>query len=57
MELGAASVVMGSHFVATKESGAHPNYKNALIKSTADDTVFSFVLIKVGVRNEPYYSE
>ena len=46
MELGAAGVVMGSRFVATKESGAHPEYKNALVKSTADDTVFTVCLNK-----------
>lgn len=46
MKMGAAGVVMGSRFVATKESGAHPEYKEALTKATADDTVFTVCLNK-----------
>jgi nitronate monooxygenase len=43
---GAAAVVLGSRFVATKESIAHEKYKNALVDSTGDDTVFTVCLNK-----------
>lgn len=36
---GAAGVVMGTRFVATKESGAHEDYKNAIVSSKKADTV------------------
>lgn len=38
---GAAAVIMGTRFVATKESLAHDDYKNALVKARQDDTVFT----------------
>lgn len=41
MSMGAAGVVMGSRFVATIESGAHPVYKEELVKANAEDTVFT----------------
>lgn len=43
---GAAAAVLGSRFVATKESIAHEKYKTALVDSTADDTVFTVCLNK-----------
>ncbi|WP_411031251.1 NAD(P)H-dependent flavin oxidoreductase [Spongiimicrobium sp. 3-5] len=46
LSLGAAGVVMGSRFVATEESSAHPKYKQALINSSAKDTVFTVCLNK-----------
>jgi nitronate monooxygenase len=46
LSLGAAGVVMGSRFVATEESGAHPKYKKALLNSAAKDTVFTVCLNK-----------
>ncbi len=44
LDLGAAAVVMGSRFVATQESYAHPLYKKALVDSAAEDTVYSVCL-------------
>lgn len=41
ISMGAAGVVMGSRFVATIESGAHPIYKEELVKANAEDTVFT----------------
>ena len=35
---GAAGVRMGTRFVATDESGAHPLYKQAIVDATAADT-------------------
>lgn len=46
MAMGAAGVVMGSRFVATKESGAHSKYKNALVKAKAEDTIFTVCMNK-----------
>ncbi|AXT20283.1 nitronate monooxygenase [Flavobacteriaceae bacterium AU392] len=46
MAMGAAGVVMGSRFVATKESGAHLKYKNALVKAKAEDTIFTVCMNK-----------
>jgi NAD(P)H-dependent flavin oxidoreductase YrpB (nitropropane dioxygenase family) len=37
--LGAEGVQMGTRFVATEECQAHPNYKNLLVASRAQDTV------------------
>ncbi|WP_282122484.1 NAD(P)H-dependent flavin oxidoreductase [Algibacter mikhailovii] len=36
---GAAGVVMGTRFVATKESGAHEDYKHAIVAAKKLDTV------------------
>ncbi|MGJ8681820.1 NAD(P)H-dependent flavin oxidoreductase [Paraglaciecola sp.] len=44
--LGAAGVVMGSRFVATQESMAHPEYKKTLVESTYEDTAFTVCLNK-----------
>jgi len=46
LKKGAAGVVMGSRFVATKESGAHLEYKKALIDATLDDTVLTVCMNK-----------
>jgi NAD(P)H-dependent flavin oxidoreductase YrpB (nitropropane dioxygenase family) len=35
---GAAGVRMGTRFVATVESGAHPDYKDAIVAATGADT-------------------
>ncbi len=39
LALGAEGVYMGTRFIATKESPAHQNWKDLLIKSSASDTV------------------
>jgi nitronate monooxygenase len=46
MQMGAAGVVMGSRFVASKESAAHDQYKKALINSNSEDTVFTTCMNK-----------
>lgn len=46
MKLGAAGVVMGTRFVASKESAAHTLYKETLVKSEIDDTVFTVCMNK-----------
>jgi nitronate monooxygenase len=38
---GAAGVVLGTRFVATEESLAHSEYKNAIIRAQAKDTAFT----------------
>ncbi|HEX6311851.1 MAG TPA: nitronate monooxygenase [Acidimicrobiia bacterium] len=38
---GAAGVRMGTRFVATPESGAHPGYKEAIVRAHAGDTVLT----------------
>ena len=44
--LGASGVVMGSRFVASHESGAHPVYKENLVNSKSDDTVLTVCMNK-----------
>ncbi len=39
MALGASGAWMGTRFVATRESAAHPAYKDALLKAAETDTV------------------
>jgi nitronate monooxygenase len=38
---GAAAVRMGTRFVATPESGAHPAYKDAIVAASGSDTVLT----------------
>lgn len=38
---GAQGIVLGTRFVATQESRAHPDYKHALIAATGSDTVLT----------------
>jgi enoyl-[acyl-carrier protein] reductase II len=42
MNLGADGVQIGSRFVATPESSAHLNFKNAVINSNEGDTMLTF---------------
>ena len=37
--LGAQAAVLGTRFLATEESHAHPEYKQKLLDATAEDTV------------------
>lgn len=39
--LGAAGVQMGTRFLTSRESGAHPAYKQALLNSTEESTVLT----------------
>ena len=40
MSLGAAGVLVGTAFVATEESNAHPLYRQKIIDATVDDTEY-----------------
>lgn len=40
MQLGASGVLVGTAFVATEESNAHPLYKQKIVESTVDDTEY-----------------
>lgn len=39
LDAGAAGVRMGTRFVATEESGAHPLYKQAIVEAGVDDVI------------------
>jgi nitronate monooxygenase len=55
LELGYAGVQMGTRFIATVECHAHPDYKQAILRATADDIVLTERLTGVPVaviRNE-----
>lgn len=39
LSLGAEGIEMGTRFIATKESHAHPNYKQAILNADENDTV------------------
>ena len=38
---GATGVMLGTRFVATRESAKHPQYKQAILNSSASDTVYT----------------
>jgi nitronate monooxygenase len=48
ISLGAAGAVMGTRLLATQESVARPDYKQALIKAEPEDTVYTICLTKTG---------
>jgi len=50
---GASGVLMGTRFVATKEGNAHDEYKNALTRAKASDTVYT-VCFQDGWTNAPH---
>jgi nitronate monooxygenase len=50
---GAVAAVMGTRFVASNESDAHPRYKARLVEATARDTVLTQVF-DVGWPNSPH---
>jgi nitronate monooxygenase len=55
LEMGYAGVQMGTRFIATVECHAHPDYKAAILRATADDIVLTERLTGVPVaviRNE-----
>jgi NAD(P)H-dependent flavin oxidoreductase YrpB (nitropropane dioxygenase family) len=41
LQLGAQGVSLGTRFVASEESAAHPDYKRRIVESTAADTVYT----------------
>ena len=52
--LGASGVVMGTRFVASNESRAHPDYKAAITKARQTDAVYVANLFDVGWPNAPH---
>jgi nitronate monooxygenase len=50
---GASGVLVGTRFVATKESGAHDQYKRAITRATGADTVLT-VCFQDGWANAPH---
>jgi len=53
LRLGAAGVLVGTRFVATKECNAHDEYKGALARAKAADTVLT-VCFQDGWTNAPH---
>jgi NAD(P)H-dependent flavin oxidoreductase YrpB (nitropropane dioxygenase family) len=41
LQLGAQGVSLGTRFVASEESAAHPEYKRRIVESSAKDTVYT----------------
>jgi len=41
LKQGASAVMLGTRFVATVESNAHPHYKQALVEGSATDSVYT----------------
>lgn len=56
LEIGYLGVQMGTRFIASKESAAHDDYKQAIIRSTASDIVLTEKIsgVPVSVINTPY---
>jgi nitronate monooxygenase len=50
---GAAGVLMGTRFIATREANVHPEYKSALVRAKAADSVFT-VCFQDGWINAPH---
>jgi enoyl-[acyl-carrier protein] reductase II len=46
LKMGAAGVQIGTHFVCSEESGAHPNFKQAFISANSRDAVVSIQIDK-----------
>jgi len=53
ISMGASGVVMGTRFLATKESKAHQTYKESLLKAVDNDTVLTVCFDK-GWSNVPH---
>jgi NAD(P)H-dependent flavin oxidoreductase YrpB (nitropropane dioxygenase family) len=53
LALGAEGVVMGTRFVASLESHAHPVYKQRLLETTEEETIRT-VLFGIGWPNSPH---
>lgn len=54
LALGAAGAVMGTRFVASVESCAHPDYKQAIIAARQVDAVYTENLFSVGWPDAPH---
>ena len=58
LALGACGVQMGTRFVATEESSAHPNYKQALIKAGSTATMLAMKkVVPVRLLKNHFYDE
>lgn len=54
LSLGAAGVVMGTRFVASEESRAHPDYKKAVTTARQADAVYVEELFDIGWPRAPH---
>ena len=54
LALGACGAMMGSRFVASDESRAHPDYKRALVAAKHPDTVLAVHLFDIGWQEAPH---
>ena len=58
MMLGASAVQMGTRFVATQESSAHENFKNAIIKAGSSETMLMMKkYVPVRLMKNTFYQE
>jgi NAD(P)H-dependent flavin oxidoreductase YrpB (nitropropane dioxygenase family) len=53
IDLGAQGVSLGTRFVASEESGAHPEYKRRIVESVAKDTVYTYDLYDISWPGAP----
>ncbi len=54
IRLGAQGVSLGTRFVASEEAWLHQVYKERVVKSTAEDTVYTEDLFDIGWENAPH---
>jgi NAD(P)H-dependent flavin oxidoreductase YrpB (nitropropane dioxygenase family) len=54
LRLGALGVSLGTRFVASEEAWLHRTYKERVVSSTAEDTVYTEDLFNVGWPNAPH---
>jgi len=54
LRMGAEGVSLGTRFVATDESRAHPDYKRRIVESAAEDTVYTEDLYDVWWPGAPH---
>jgi len=54
LRLGAQGVSLGTRFVASEEADVHPAYKERIVASTAEDTVYTADLYNVGWPDAPH---
>ena len=54
IRLGAQGVSLGTRFVASEEAWLHQVYKERVVKSTAEDTVYAEDLFDIGWPNAPH---
>lgn len=54
LEVGAQGVSLGTRFVASDEANVHPGYKQRIVESTAEDTVYTTDLYDVWWPDAPH---